>query len=220
MWKKSDKNVDDEDAELDSLSLSDAGNDGGKNYLHTLACAKFGRVSACGIFLVLACLASGLSAVLVTSRSGKSSSAAWTSMRWTNKGPCLPAYRLADAPIYCLNGRGPLNASSDGKQVCGGVSMKRNFCTLPTAGSWVKPPEASTPPPLPRRFGIGMQNSAKPLCTTMKDLITGNFRGDESDQEWVPKTCRAVPLSPFVWTENTKCQVTIAMIVSKTICHN
>ena len=216
MWKK--RGNDDDDVELDSLSIAD--NDGaaaGKNYLRTLACAKFGRVGACGICIVLVCLASGLSAVLVASRSGKSNPS-WTSMRWTDKGHCLPAYRLADAPIYCGNGYGPLNVSSDGKQYCGGVSMKRIFCTLPIAGSWVEPPEASTPPPLPRRFGIGKHDSAKPLCTTMEDLITGNFRGEESDQEWVPKTCRAVPLSPFVWTENTKCQVTITLIVSNTIC--
>ncbi len=63
---------DNDDVELDSLSVTD--NDGSiagknKNYLRKLACEKFGRVGACATFLVLVCLASGLSAVLVASRS-------------------------------------------------------------------------------------------------------------------------------------------------------
>lgn len=213
------------DVELDNLAAAN-NDDGvaatpsatGRHYLRTMARAKIGRVSAGAIFLVLACLASGLAAVvMIASRSGKSDPA-WVNMRWHDGGDCMPHYRMADAPIHCGNDNGPLNVSSDGKQFCGGVIMEPNYCTLPTAGTWEASPEASTPPPLPRRFGVDKHHTPIPLCETMAELIAGNYKGEQNNQEWIPKSCSAVPLSPFVWTKNTKCQATISMIVSNAIC--
>lgn len=47
----------------------------------------------------------------------------------------------------------------------------------------------------------------------MEEYINGGeYVGVGFDQEWVPKSCIAVPLSPFVWTQHTQCQATITMI--------
>lgn len=94
--------------------------------------------------------------------------------------------------------------------------MKPNYCTLPTAGGWDGQAQSSIslPRPLPHRLGIHHRNTDLPRCKTIEDFVDGAYAGIDFDQEWVPKSCSAVPLSPFVWTENTKCQATITMIVS------
>ncbi len=149
----------------------------------------------------------------------------WANMRWKTSGneedSCPPRFRLANATIHCgIGGMSPINVSSDGTRYCGGVLMQPNYCTLPTAGGWASQAQSASgvnvalPRPLPHRLGIHRRNIDLPRCKTIEDFVDGAYAGVDFDQEWVPKSCSAVPLSPFVWTENTKCQATITMIVS------
>jgi hypothetical protein len=54
-------------------------------------------------------------------------------------------------------------------------------------------------------------------CHTMEDVINGGtYTGNELyNQEWTPQSCSLIPVSPFEWTRNTKCQTTIIMMVRK-----
>jgi hypothetical protein len=185
---------------------------------------RVGRVCACSAIVGVVCLVSGLTATIFIRRSNESTNPAWVEMRWIDDGDCPPAHRMANSQIYCANGNGPFGVSDDGTKYCGGVVMESNSCTLPTSGRWMSSSTsegggggesiAEPPPPLSRRFGIAKINPTNPQCETMEELIDGNYKGDIDDQEWVPKTCHAVPLTPFAWTRNTKCQATITMIVS------
>ena len=98
--------------------------------------------------------------------------------------------------------------------------MQPNLCTLLTAGGWAAPEpalgvEVSIPPP-PNCLGIHRRDINLPQCKTLGEFV-GSCEGVGFDQEWVPKSCSAVSLSPFAWTKNTKCQATITMLVSNII---
>ena len=151
----------------------------------------------------------------------------WVNMRWqpttvNDMENCPPHYRLANATIHCgIGDLSPINVSSDGKRYCGGVPMQPNYCTLPTAGGWAAPEltlgvEVSIPP-YPHRLGIHRRDINLPRCKTLGEFVNGSYEGVGFDQEWVPKSCSAVSLSPFAWTEHTKCQATITMVVSNII---
>ena len=127
--------------------------------------------------------------------------------------------RLANATIHCgVGGLIPLtnttSESGEKQYYCGGVKMEPNYCILPKRGSWKLPDYH--PSPLPKRFGI---QSAKtnnstllPRCQTMDDFINGTWKGiGLSEQEFVPSSCSAIPLSPYTWTEHTNCQATIIL---------
>ncbi|KAL7543573.1 hypothetical protein ACHAXR_012898 [Thalassiosira sp. AJA248-18] len=141
--------------------------------------------------------------------------ASWTKMRWNPisiDNNCLPGFQLANSTIHCgIGDLTPLTTDSDGTEYCGGVKMKPNYCILPTEGAWTTPVGDSIPP-LPRRLGINNASNILPRCKTMEKLINGTFEGEGLDLEWVPESCSAVPLSPFAWTENTKCKTTITMM--------
>jgi hypothetical protein len=139
-------------------------------------------------------------------------------MRWQasyDSDNCSPLFRLANATIHCNRPNyenPPLETSSDGIQYCGGIKMEPNYCLEPTAGIWA----TNIPTPstlLPRRFGIHRHHKL-PRCKTIEEFVHGAYEGVGFDQEWVPKSCTAVPLSPFAWTQHTKCQATITMMVS------
>ena len=159
----------------------------------------------------------------------------WTSMRWKPvasandaTGNCYPGFRLANATLHCgIKDASPLTKDHAGTHYCGGVELEPNSCILPTEGRWEAPSQNRaqkgvyskywfegrdrTIPPLHGRFGVNSKNSMLPRCKTMDQLIDG---GLGEDGEWVPNTCSAIPLSPFVLTENAKCQTTITMMVS------
>jgi len=152
----------------------------------------------------------------------------WPSMRWepsldTESDNCIPRFRLANSTIHCGVGNvSPLNVSFDGPKYCGGVKMEPNSCVLPLEGRWPLPSPTQSSisgetttllPSLPRRFGINVNPSILPRCATMQDYMNGTYQGPKYDREWVPKTCTAVPFSPFAWTQNAQtCQTTITMI--------
>lgn len=169
---------------------------------------------------------------------------AHTNLRWQpamtstaidadNDNNCIPRFRLANSTIHCgYAGVSPITTDADGRQFCGGVPMELNYCVLPSEGSWIYATTASlpssaaegvsttplTPLPLPRRLGIHSINNDThnilPRCKTMEEYTTGTYEGVGFDLEWVPMNCTSIPLSPFVWTQNMKCQATIMMIVS------
>ncbi|KAL7520902.1 hypothetical protein ACHAWX_005596 [Stephanocyclus meneghinianus] len=90
--------------------------------------------------------------------------------------------------------------------------MKPNLCVLPISGKWILPTTTTHLSPLDGRFGINQDsnNTDKPLCRTMKQLVDGTH--DESGN-WIPNSfCTLVPLSPFSWTERSPCQTTIVMM--------
>jgi hypothetical protein len=161
-----------------------------------------------------------------------------SNLRWqpaTHDNNCIPRFRLANSSIHCgFADISPLTIASDGRQFCGGVPLEPNFCVLPSEGSWIEVTETTSmslpsakgaatislsPPPLPRRLGminsINNDTNVLPRCKTMDEFANGTYEGVGFDLEWVPTNCSSIPLSPFVWTRNTKCQVTITMIVSK-----
>ncbi|KAL3806964.1 hypothetical protein ACHAXA_011381 [Cyclostephanos tholiformis] len=84
------------------------------------------------------------------------------------------------------------------------ASYRRLGMGVAVVGGIVRPP--------PPRHSESPRSTPPPLCETMGELISGNYKGEINDQEWVPKTCHAVPMSPFAWTRNTKCQATITMM--------
>ncbi|KAL7532334.1 hypothetical protein ACHAXR_004566, partial [Thalassiosira sp. AJA248-18] len=141
--------------------------------------------------------------------------APWTNMRWkpiSTRHNCLPGFQLANTTLHCGVGKlSPLTTDSDGTKYCGGVKLEPNHCLLPIEGRWTTP-EGDSKPPLSRRLGISGDSNILPRCKTMEKLMNGSFEGDGFDQEWVPGSCSAVPLSPFAWTENAKCKTTITMI--------
>ena len=158
-----------------------------------------------------------------------SQSSHWVHMRWqpdltaTNDAEdstkCIPNFRLANATIHCgIDNMSPISVTADGTQYCGGVKMKPRYCLLPTSGRWIAGPfTEDQQPPLPRRLGIHRYNNdtslLKKRCKTMEEYISGGeYVGVGFDQEWVPKSCIAAPLSPFAWTQHTQCQTTITMI--------
>lgn len=122
--------------------------------------------------------------------------------------------RLANTTIHCgVGGLSPItnitSSSGEVQYYCGGVPMIPNHCLLPSEGSWEL---VSNPSPLPNRLGIESANSTLSRCKTMKDFINGTWRGvGFSQQEYIPSLCSAIPLSPFAWTHNTKCQATIIL---------
>lgn len=152
----------------------------------------------------------------------------WYNMRWQPKSTtdgsnnCLPRFQLANATIHC--GAGdlvPLTTSSNGEEYCGGVRMEPNYCMLPMEGHWAVVPSSplhknvSLIPPLPRRFGINTNSTnstSLPYCKTIEEFINGTYDGSGFDQEWVPNSCSSVPLSPFAWSQNAECQMTITMM--------
>ena len=225
---------DDGDAAAPSATGDSAPSRGRKaNPVLTPDRAKIGCVRALTFQLLTICILPGIVAMLLllvartrdeyggtTNKVG----ASWVQMRWqpttvNDKENCPPHYRLANATIHCgIGDLSPINVSSDGKQYCGGVPMQPNYCTLPTAGGWAAPEpslgvEASIPPP-PHRLGIHRHEINLPRCKTLGEFVNGSYEGVGFDQEWVPKSCSAVSLSPFAWSENTKCQATITMVVS------
>lgn len=157
-----------------------------------------------------------------------------------NDNNCIPLFRLANSTIHCgYAGISPLTTTSfddddhdDDRQLCGGVPMEQNYCVLPSEGSWrasvtstatattipsISSSMALPRPPLPRRLGMNRSyndTTILPRCKTMGDFTNGTYEGLGFDLEWVPLNCSSVPLSPFVWTQRTKCQATITMIVS------
>ena len=84
------------------------------------------------------------------------------------------------------------------------------YCLLPSRGSWEL---VSNPSPLPNRLGVvNTKSNTLPRCKAMKDFINGRWKGvGFSQQEYIPSSCSAIPLSPFAWTQHTKCQATIIL---------
>ena len=133
-----------------------------------------------------------------------------------------------------------LTQEHKGIQYCAGVEFEPNSCIEPIFGEWKAPSgNLSELPPLPRRFGVrnytvGGENDL-PRCKTVDEYLingtvqeTGTYyppkwvqsasnstalvhKLSQYDQEFVPSSCSSVPLSPFVWTENSSCQTTITM---------
>ncbi|KAL7436817.1 hypothetical protein ACHAXM_005341 [Skeletonema potamos] len=114
---------------------------------------------------------------------------------------------------------------------CGGVTLEPNYCLLPSRGEWTWDEETQSSsnnnnqttvllPPLPRSFGGNYNNSSgeslpPPRCKTQDALLNGGTRqGEPFDRFWVPSnnSCSIVPLHPFTWTDDSKCQVTIGMM--------
>jgi len=185
------------------------------------------------VLLFLLSFTSGILAVLVISaylfgakriisnETETSVDTSWTNMRWEPKstdGNCLPRFQLANATIHCgVGDASPLTTSSNGDVYCGGVKMEPNYCILPMEGHWAAPSPSEIEgsiPALPRRFGINTNstNSTLPHCETIEEFVDGTYEGSGFDQEWVPKSCSAVPLSPFAWTQSAGCQRTITML--------
>lgn len=139
--------------------------------------------------------------------------------RWTpsTDGACFDGFRTASTTIHCgLNDVSPVsNSSDDGVQYCGGVPMLPNYCLLPTSGSWEVVSTTTQPPTLPRRFGLyedSPYNNNIPLCKSEAQYLNGTYQGERFDREWMPETCSSLPLDPFTWTQETKCQATITMM--------
>ena len=129
-----------------------------------------------------------------------------------------------------------LKQQHNGVQYCAGVKFEPNSCVEPRIGYWRLPSGDLTQiPPLPRRFGVHNYNDELPRCQTIDEYISdgkNEGRGEfyppkwvqsannssslietlaQYDQEYVPSKCSSVPLSPFVWTENSTCQTTVTM---------
>ena len=147
----------------------------------------------------------------------------WTGigMRWQpsmsmNEDNCIERFRLANATIHCGVGElSPItNKSSNDLKLCGGVKMESNYCVMPVEGVFSSAQGEVSP--LPRRFGINSiydNNNTLPRCKTIEDFVNGTWQGNDFDQaEWIPNSCSAVPLNPFVWTKHTECKATITMI--------
>ena len=137
-------------------------------------------------------------------------------LRWKsqdmNDNNCLT--RLANTTIHCgVGGLSPITnttlSNGEVRYYCGGVPMVPNHCLLPSKGSWEI---VSNPSPLPHRLGVNTKSNTLPRCKTMKDFINGTLKGvGFSEQEYIPSSCSAIPLSPFTWTQHTKCQATIIL---------
>ncbi len=162
----------------------------------------------------------------------------WSRTRWKQLGTdCATDQRLANTTnLHCgfaNNGKitiQPLIENESG--MCGGVRLEANYCLMPSRGEWIWDHHQSsnkneTAAALPRRFGsyhphvsvsedeaTNQTNQSLPLCKTSQDIYDGNQQGspDNFDREWVPNSCSLVPLNPFTWMENSKCQVTIVMM--------
>ncbi|KAL9184994.1 hypothetical protein ACHAXT_002771 [Thalassiosira profunda] len=145
--------------------------------------------------------------------------ASWEDLRWRplstlDDENCIPGYRLANSTIHCgVGGLSPITNASDGTQLCGGVPMISKWCMMPEEGRWegVSPEGDGSIAPLHARFGVNANasNNSLPRCETMDAIVNGSFT---EAGEYVPDTCRVVPLSPFAWTEHTACQATVTMI--------
>ena len=135
---------------------------------------------------------------------------------------CIPGYRLDDThELHCgVGGRSPITNSTDGAtRLCGGVPMTPGYCAAPKHGRWDAEPAAA---PLPNRLGLHIGNGAPPpLCSSLTDLLEGNWTGEDFDEDWRPASCRLAPLSPFEWTRHRRdgggnrtkhCQTTITMM--------
>ena len=89
--------------------------------------------------------------------------------------------------------------------------MESNYCVMPVEGVFSSAQGEVSP--LPRRFGINSiydNNNTLPRCKTIEDFVNGTWQGNDFDQaEWIPNSCSAVPLNPFVWTKHTECKATI-----------
>ncbi|EJK45561.1 hypothetical protein THAOC_35818, partial [Thalassiosira oceanica] len=134
---------------------------------------------------------------------------------------CIPGYRLDDShELHCGAGdRSPIANATDGAtRLCGGIPMTPGYCAQPKYGVWAAEPAAA---PLPNR--LGLQHAApSPLCSSLPDLLEGNWTGEDFDEDWRPGNCRLAPLSPFEWTRQRhdggggkrkkSCQTTIAMM--------
>ena len=153
--------------------------------------------------------------------------------RWKQIGTdCAADQRLANtSTLHCgiaVHGQMIIEPLIDNEHgTCGGVKLEPNYCLMPSRGEWTTTWEGqlndtnatTTLPPLPRRFGNQYNSSEEttqslPRCKTQEDILDGNQQGspDKFDREWVPNSCRLVPLNPFTWTDHSKCQVTIIMI--------
>jgi hypothetical protein len=155
----------------------------------------------------------------------------WLNMRWHDIGNCLPNYRLANSTtsIYC---NGVLDIETI-QYYCQGLSMEPNHCTMPSSGYWSRIDDdddgndkAMIQQNLPYKFGIHDHHidtdsitttTPHHYCQTMEDVINGGtYTGNDMyNQEWTPQSCNLIPVSPFEWTRNTKCQTTIIMMVRK-----
>jgi hypothetical protein len=158
----------------------------------------------------------------------------WINMRWHDTGNCLSNYRLANSTtsIYC---NGVLDIETI-EYYCQGLSMEPNHCTMPSNGYWSRIDDdddddgndkAMIQQKMPYKFGIhdhhidtdsittATTTTPQHYCQTMEDVIIGGtYTGNEMyNQEWTPKSCSLIPVSPFEWTRNTKCQTTIIMMV-------
>jgi hypothetical protein len=154
--------------------------------------------------------------------------------RWKQIGTdCPTGQRLANTTnLHCgILQRGKMIEPAVPNQngTCGGVLLEPNYCLLPSRGEWTWGEETQSSnnnnettvllPPLPRRFGGNYNNASEelppPRCKTQSDLLNGGTRqGEPFDSEWMPSnnSCSIVPLHPFTWTDDSKCQVTIGMM--------
>ena len=146
--------------------------------------------------------------------------------RWQQIGTDCPAgQQLANTTdLHCgillRNGKliEPLIPNENNITCGGGVTMEPNHCLMPSRGEWIWEQSNEPLPPLPRRFGNHHNHNSSdslslPRCNTQDDILNGSTVGEEFDREWVPaNSCSVVPLNPFTWTDNSKCQVTIAMM--------
>ena len=151
----------------------------------------------------------------------------WLDMRWHDTGNCLPNYRLANSTtsIYC---NGVLDIETI-QYYCQGLSMEPNHCTMPSRGYWSRSDDTNTKAMIqqnmPYKFGLHDHHvdtdssitTTQRYCQTMEDVINGGaYTGNEMyNQEWTPKSCSLIPVSPFEWTRDTTCQTTIIMMVRK-----
>lgn len=149
----------------------------------------------------------------------------WLDMRWHDTGNCLPNYRLANntTSIYC---NGVLDIETI-QYYCQGLSMEPNHCTMPSSGYWSRSDDTNTKAMIqqnmPYKFGLHDHHvdtdssitTPQRYCQTMEDVINGGaYTGNEMyNQEWTPKSCSLIPVSPFEWTRDTKYQTTIIMMV-------
>ncbi|EJK72405.1 hypothetical protein THAOC_06067 [Thalassiosira oceanica] len=134
---------------------------------------------------------------------------------------CIPGYRLDDShELHCgLGDRSPITNATDGAtKLCGGIPMTPGYCAQPKYGVWAAEPAAA---PLPNRLGL-QRTAPSPLCSSLPELLEGNWTGEDFDEDWRPGNCRLAPLSPFEWTRQRRdggggkrkksCQTTIAMM--------
>eukprot|EP00986_Skeletonema_menzelii_P004552 scaffold1561_cov129-Skeletonema_menzelii.AAC.5 len=153
--------------------------------------------------------------------------------RWKQLGIDCAAdqYRLANTTnLHCgiaTDGKIIIEPVIENEQgTCGGVRLEPNYCLSPSRGEWIWGYQSNETmlPSLPRRFGSyhhfnsseahEATNQSLPLCNTQDDILDGSQQGspDNFDREWVPNSCSIIPLNPFAWMENSKCQVTIVMM--------